>query len=76
MPHDLVAEVEDALAFTGCTVVGLGPHSVAVMGDARFYGPCVIVRFAPWHTTVEVTHLSTKITNEVRGISRVLREVI
>jgi len=75
MSQDIVEQVEDMLICTGCTVVGIGPHSVAVMGDARFYGPSIIIKF-PYGTSVEeMGKISTKITNEIKGISRVLAEV-
>lgn len=75
MAEDLVAQVEAMLAYTGAEVIGLGPDSVAVMGDSRFYGPSIVIKFPPGTTNEKIAEISTKITNEVKGISRVLIEI-
>lgn len=75
MTADLAAQVEKILAGTGCTLAGFGPDSVAVMGDARFYGPSVCISVPPWIDMEQVGRLSSRITNEVKGVSRVLVEV-
>lgn len=75
MTKYLEKEVTKVLKGTGCVVTGFGPDSVAVMGDARFYGPCVFVRFPSGTTMERVAILSNKITNEVPGISRVMMEI-
>ncbi|OGC80715.1 hypothetical protein A2943_02395 [Candidatus Adlerbacteria bacterium RIFCSPLOWO2_01_FULL_51_16] len=76
MQEDLLTSVKRAVAGMECEVLCLGPDSVAVMGDARFYGPSVIIKFHSGITAVREAEIATKITNDVEGISRVLAQVL
>lgn len=72
---DLLAEVQTLVGPFGAVATALGYNSVAVMGDARFYGPTVIVKFPPSMSIEACGLLSTRITNEIPGIARVLMEI-
>ena len=72
---EMQSAIEGVLKDTGCVFTGFGPDAVAVMGDARFYGPCIFVRFPAEMQHDEIAKISTRLTNEVRGISRVLMEI-
>ncbi|HWB33750.1 MAG TPA: hypothetical protein VG753_00280 [Candidatus Paceibacterota bacterium] len=74
-PSELIDAVQRLVEPLGCSVTGLGPDAVAVMGDARFYGPSVFVRFPKDCSMDEVSRISTRITNEVKGIARVMMEI-
>ena len=74
--EELLARVQAVIGPLGCTATDIGPKSVAVMGDARFYGPSVFVQFPEASSMDEIAHISTKITNEVKGIARVVMEVV
>lgn len=53
-------------------VIALGPDAVGVLGDARAVGVAVLVKF---EKDAKVSELSTKITNRVRGVARVLMAI-
>lgn len=53
-------------------VIGLQANAVAVKGDARQYGPTVMVRFSANVDDERRAELSTLITNQVPEITRVL----
>lgn len=53
-------------------VLGLQAHAVAVKGDARQYGPTVMVRLSANVDHERRSELSTLITNQVPEITRVL----
>ena len=72
---ELLAKVNVLLEPLGCKATDLGPDSVGVQGDARFYGPCVFVDFPSEMEWEEISKISTRITNEVPGISRVMRNI-
>lgn len=71
----IIREATEVLKESRSTVVELSAPAVAVLGDARFYGPTIIVRFNPRLTMEEIGALATRIVNEVKGLSRVLAEV-
>ena len=71
----IIREVNQVLKESRSRVVELSAPAVAVLGDARFYGPTIIVRFNPRLTMEEIGKLATRIINEVKGLSRVLAEV-
>lgn len=72
---ELLAKINKVIQPFGCVATELGPYAVAVMGDDRFYGPSVFVTFSIAMNMEEVGKISTKITNEVHGISRVLMNI-
>lgn len=63
------------LSEVGGEAVCLGPDSVGVQGDARFIGPCMIIRLPPNLPHEEIGRISTKIINEIKGVSRVLLDI-
>jgi hypothetical protein len=73
--EQLLTEVAALAEPLGASAIGIGPDAVAVMGDARFYGPCVFVKFPAGYSMEEIGRLSTLITNTVTGISRVMMEI-
>lgn len=74
--RELLAKVQSVVQPFGCIATELGPNSVGVMGDARFYGPSVYITFPPNISMEEVSRISTRITNEIPGISRVLMNIV
>lgn len=72
---DLLEKINAVLQEHGVHATDLGPDSVAVMGDARFYGPCVFVSFPTEFSMEQIGRISTRLINEVPGVSRVLMEV-
>ena len=74
--EELLAKVNMVLAGTGCIATDLGSNSVGVQGDARVYGPSVFVTFAEGMDMAKIGEISNMITNQVRGITRVLMNVI
>ncbi len=71
----LAAEIDRLIEPWGCKVTGFGPNAVAVMGDARAYATSVIVRFPPGTDQEEIGRVSNEITNNVRGVARVLMDI-
>ena len=71
----IVARVQELVGPFGCQVSGVGPESVAVMGDARAVGISLTVRFPKGTAHQEIARISNKITNEVRGVTRVLMDI-
>lgn len=72
---DILREVNDLIEPLGCIATGLGPNAVGTKGDRRFVGPSVYVRFKEGMNLNEIGEISTRITNNVRGVSRVLAEI-
>lgn len=72
---ELLAKVNKSLEGSGCIATGLGPYAVGVQGDYRVYWPSVFVTFPKDISKEKLTEISNKITNEVRGISRVLMNI-
>lgn len=68
----LIQEVNDLINPLGCTVTGLGPTAVGVLGDARSVGVAIVIRCGENTNMVEI---STLIINRVRGITRVLMDL-
>ena len=74
----LLAQVNDVLQGSGYVATHIGPSTVGVQGDARAYGPSVIVDIgfndAPpnWE---HVGKYATEIVNQVRGVTRVLVDI-
>ncbi|MBY0473418.1 hypothetical protein K2Q00_04050 [Patescibacteria group bacterium] len=78
VPHpdqELLQKVNEIVSSYGCVATDLGPDSVGVQGDARVVGPCVFVRFPPEMSHEQIGLISTKITNQVKGITRVLMDI-
>ncbi len=73
--EELLAKANTVLKDTGCVATDLGPDSVGVQGDARFVGPCVYVDFPPDMDWDQIGKISTRIVNEVPGISRVMKNI-
>ena len=71
----LLAQVHEIVSEYGGTATDLGPDSVGVQGDARFYGPCVYISLPSGMSHDRIAYISNRITNEVRGISRVLLNI-
>lgn len=71
----IVVEVQKLIESFGCRVTGIGPEAVGVMGDARAVGISLTVSFPRDISGPEVMRISNKITNEVRGVTRVLRDI-
>lgn len=69
----LIEQSQELIAPHGCKVTGLGPDAVAVMGDARSVGLAIVVSIPDG---VDFDMISTLITNRVRGIARVLRDIL
>ena len=70
----ILEHVDIILADFGGEAVEISANAVAVKGDARQYGPTVIVRFSDNVTSEHRVELATKITNQVPEITRVLVE--
>ena len=75
-PQEIQIDIEGVLKGTRCSFCGFGPNAVAVMGDARFYGPSIFVKFASTMTKEQIGAMSNRLTNEVRDIARVMMEVV
>ena len=73
--EELLSKVNALLEPLECKATDLGPNSVGVQGDARFYGPCVFVNFPSEMDWEKIAEISTRIVNEVPGISRVMRNL-
>jgi len=74
--EELLAEVNEVAAPFDCVTTELGPKSVGVQGDGRVFWPCVYVACPSHMSLEEIGAVSTKITNEVRGISKVLTYIV
>lgn len=70
----ILNHVDTILADSGGEALEISADAVAVKGDARQYGPTVIVRFSDNVTSESRAALVTKITNQVPEITRVLVE--
>ena len=68
----LIQSVNDLISPFGCTVTGLGPKAVGVLGDARSVGVSIIIKFS---TDVNPVEMSTLIINKIKGITRVMMDV-
>lgn len=68
---EIVAHVAAVIGEYG-EVLGLQANAVAVKGDARYYGPTVMVRFSANVDHERRAELSTLVTNQVPEITRVL----
>lgn len=73
--RELLEQVNRLLRPYGCRATEMGPQSVGVQGDSRVHLPSIYVRFRDGMTMEEIAQVSTRITNEVKGISRVLMEI-
>lgn len=73
--EELLAKVNVVVLPFGCTATDIGPDAVAVKGDARATGPSVLVTFPDGMSMEHIGRISTKITNEVREVSRVLMNI-
>ena len=73
--EEILEKVRAVVEPFDCVVTGLGPDSVGVKGDARFYGPSVYVKFPKDMDWEKISEVSTSITNNVPEISRVLMDV-
>lgn len=71
----LLNQVDTLIRPLGCRAVDLGPPAVGVMGDARAYLRSVVVRVPPNATPEEIGVISTRITDRVRGVARVLMQI-
>jgi GMP synthase PP-ATPase subunit len=71
----LVAEIDRLIKPWGCKVTGIGPDAVAVMGDARVYAASVIVQVPSDTDHEEIARISNAITNNVRGVARVMMNI-
>jgi GMP synthase PP-ATPase subunit len=71
----LLAQVSEVLKNTGCTMIELQAPSVGVQGDARVYGPTVVVDFGDETRWEHIGSLATKIINQVPGVTRVLMNI-
>ena len=73
--EELLARINVILKPLGCIATEMGPDSVGVQGDKRFYGPCVFVTIPPEVKPEEWGAIATRIINEVPGVSRVLKNI-
>ncbi len=69
---EYLQQVNNVVQPFGCVATDLGPDAVAVKGDGREVGPSVLVTFPSEMSMKEIGKISTKITNEVPHICRVL----
>mgnify|MGYP003395353037 CR=1 FL=1 len=72
----LLAEVNAVIEPLSCKATDIGPESVGVQGDARVYKPVVFVTFPIEMTMDEIGKISTMVTNQISGVSRVLMNVM
>lgn len=71
----ILKKINALLAPHHCTATDLGPKSVGVQGDARFYGSCVFITTPPDMTLKECGEIATEIINQTHEISRVLMDI-
>lgn len=67
----IIKQVNDLIAPFG-RVTALGPDTVGVLGDARYVGMAIGIRFVE---DAKAAELSTGIINRVRGIARVMVDI-
>ncbi len=73
---DLILDhVQSIISEFGWTVVELQIDSVAVKGDARQYGPTVVVRVTFDTPGERISEIATMLTNQVPELTRVLVEI-
>ncbi len=72
----LFTAINAIIAPYGCVAFGIGPEAVAVMGDGRVVSESILVRFPRDPSPELITTVSTAITNRVRGITRVVQDVV
>jgi GMP synthase PP-ATPase subunit len=68
-------EVTKVLEPYGGRMTDFTERAVGVVGDARIYGPGVVIELPDGLSQETISKLSTDITNRVRGIVQVLMEV-
>ena len=68
----IIKETNKLIKPFGCEVVGLGPLAVGVMGDARSVGVAIEIKIIE---DVDISMISTMITNKVKGVARVLLSI-
>lgn len=71
----LLARIGAVLEPHGCRLTGIGPKAVGVQGDARSYGISAVVRFPESMSAEKVAEVANDVTNRVRDVTRVLRDI-
>lgn len=71
----MLAKIGSVLEPHGCRLSGIGPKAVGVQGDARSYGISAIVQFPDTMEADKIAEIANDVTNRVREVTRVLRDI-